>query len=243
MGIHLSFPVMGSLWVQSFDARFNSPIAAGVTVLPVQKDQRHIAIRTISAVEISADEAQNRLLAAVGNATIHIAGLCNQLADEAKRLKGALNKEGREAAGRGDARTIEAIGGEIEEVRCTNLGEKEAEVVRVAEVVRDMLDEHGDMIDFDAAPIIAALADLDASYRSLDERKSALAGLVADAAKLKAEATSPATLAKLREAGQEMKLRNVITVSFVDEVRILQAQAQTTADRLADVLALLREVA
>lgn len=213
-------------------------IVTGYTIAPLGRDVRQSLIFSAGAVEVAADEVRDAFIKVVAEATAQVEASTSALGTEAKAIKQSVAKDAKAAADRGDAAQVEGFIGEIDDVLRRPV--KHAHALRLAEIVRDAID---DVVDFDVAPVEKALVELNAALTEFQGILTGLRSLRADAVKLVEHARSPAVQHRLREAGREVAARSVITQAFVAELRQAHQQAVADLARLADLIAVVEGAA
>ncbi|HYC06210.1 MAG TPA: hypothetical protein VED40_23175 [Azospirillaceae bacterium] len=235
MRVHVYSRTLDTAGVRFDDRHLRCAAVAGVSILPVHQDDLAIVRTRYSAVTISADEARDKLVAVVETAAAEVDALAAELADDVKRLRCAVAKEGRAAAEAADVSTLRGIADEIAHAarhRPTGKAEKNAVALD------DILDDATLPLAFDPASIKMALTRLHAAQQKREDRLADLRSLAQQVGDLIVRATDPAVLQKIRDDGREVQLRAWLP-SVVDQVRVLHQQAAENAARMGQLLAAL----
>jgi hypothetical protein len=241
LGIHLHAATWAALGNRSLDSEVNSPIIAGRTVLPVTRPIREKLFTRIGAADATADDTRDFFARLATAAAEVIKADTERLATEVKEYRAVVAKNLKGAADCADVATVQGTIAEIDEI----VGRPESDEVRnsqsMAENLRDALDDYGADLDFDAALVHAAIACFDKALSDRATKLDTLRDLRRQAQALLEVARDPATLRRLREAGQEVAVRGVVG-SLLADMRSAREQAAAAVARIDSITAILEAV-
>ena len=212
----------------------------GLTISPVNARDR-LALVGLGAIEVSEAELVERLAGRVQAAVDAVEGDRRAILAEFERLGTLIDEVGRPAAEAGDARTLEGVRREVEEA--LSIRPRFGRAIREAEVIRDALDGNAGCLLWNAGPVQDALTALDAVLAKIATAAEAIKAHVREVDGLIMQARDPATTARIRAAGQEIRLRNTVTPGFIADLRTAHAKALEALADLAGKIKILEGVA
>jgi len=186
---------------------------------------------TISATLIDPEIARDHFLNVVRRAIDDQSEVNRKAQAELKRLIAVVKKDGRIAVDRGDADSLRGLGADVDDA--IRLSQKPA-FGQVLRLVRALGDPRTDFL-FDRAPIDAAVTDLNKLEDVFEQHRDGLRALRIEVDRLAAEATSPETLRRLAEEGQEIRARAIVT-RLADDLAQTQRDLQAVQIRLTQIV-------
>ncbi|MGO4728193.1 MULTISPECIES: hypothetical protein [unclassified Inquilinus] len=186
---------------------------------------------TISATLIDPEIARDHFLNVVRRAIDDQSEVTRKAQAELKRLTAIVKKDGRAATDRGDADSLRGLGADVDDA--IRLSQKRT-FSQVLRLVKALDDPRTDFL-FDRAPIDAAVIDLNKLEEVFEQHRDGLRALRIEIDRLAAEATSPQTLRRLAEEGQEIRARAIVT-RLADDLAQAQKDLQAVQVRLTQIV-------
>lgn len=238
MGIHLHANTWLALGNRRIDHELSSPIIAGRTFLQVSSPIREKMRARMGAEDVSADSTRDYFVQVVADATATVKANIDRLAGEVKVYRSLIAKDLKQAAESADAATIAGVVAEIGDL----IARPESAELRKAQAMihdlQDAVDDYGDDADFDLAPLNTALDAFSKAITGRAKHLDDLQDLAQQARALLDVARDPATLRRIREAGQEIQVRAIVA-SMAEELRSAREQAAAAVARIDTILSTL----
>ncbi|MGL4961956.1 MAG: hypothetical protein ACRC67_12035 [Inquilinus sp.] len=200
----------------------------GMTVSGVspQVGDRFRAIGSVQLVD--PDIARDHIVNAVNRGIGELAEVIRQIQAETRRLTALLKKQGAEAAKAGDVNTLRGLAAEIGDALRLHA---EPKSVGRTKIIETALDDKRSAYFYDREPIDKAIASLAKCQDDFDQAVAGLRGLQVEVDRQIVEATSPATLRRLAEAGREVAARAVMA-RVADEIAQIDQAFRAAMRRL-----------
>jgi hypothetical protein len=241
VGTHLHSPQWAALGCRPLDHELSSPIIGGRTFLAISTALREKFRARMNAADVSAEDTGPYFAGLVSDAMVEIKADTDRLTTEVKVYRSLVSKKLKAATERADAATITGVIVEIEQV----IRQPETAEVRNArsmvEDLQDAIADYGDDVDFDLAPVNAALDGYDKAWAGRTKLLDDLRGIIKEAQAPLNVARDPATIARIRAEGKEVAVRGIIG-SLIDEIRAARQEAAGAVTRIDSVLAALEAV-
>ena len=241
MGIHLHSPQWAALGNRQLDHELSSPIISGRTFLPVSAPLRERLRGRMSAQDVSANDTSTFFASVVFDATAEIKTDIDRLAGEAKSYRSIVSKDLEQAAERADAATIASVIVEITDLFARPESPELRKAQSLVNDLQDAVDDYGPDVDFDLTPLNAALDRFGKGITDRTKKLDDLRELARQAQALLDVARDPATLRRIREAGQEVLVRGIVA-TLVNEMHIARQEAAAAVTRIDTILASLEAI-
>lgn len=227
---HILSPIHARQGDQYYEI-LQSFVIDGVTVSGVSP-QVGDRFRAIGAVQfVDPDVARDHLVNVVNRGINELTEVIRQVQGEAKRLTGLLKKDGAEAAKAGDVDTLRGLAAEIADALRLHA---EPKSVGRTKIIERALDDSRSGYLYNREPIDKAIASLAKRQADFEQAVASLRGLQVEVDRMIGEATSPATLRRLAEAGREVSARAVLA-RLTEEIAQIDHALRTAMHRLESV--------